>query len=105
MFSGGSYEEVGRWLWNFVLSHAKREDGRIEAEVDTSGPHEGKSYGVRLRLGERREPPFGAPALEFPYPLVAEQRGHLAWCQSLAQDVRAVARKVLAAEIGARRSA
>ena len=30
MFSGGSYEDVARWLRNFLVSHAKREDPRVE---------------------------------------------------------------------------
>ena len=51
MFSGGEYDEVARWLRNFVASHAKRENLRVEPEVDTEGPREGQSYGVRLRLG------------------------------------------------------
>ena len=54
MFSGGDYEEVGRWLRNFVLAHAKRENLRVEAVVESEGPREGQSYGVRLRLGEGR---------------------------------------------------
>ena len=24
MFSGGTYPEVARWLWNFLTAHAKR---------------------------------------------------------------------------------
>ena len=51
MFSGGDYHEVARWLENFVNSHAKREDPRAEAVLDTEGPREGTSYGVRVRLG------------------------------------------------------
>ena len=34
MFSGGDYEEVARWLANFVTSHAKRESPRVEAIVE-----------------------------------------------------------------------
>ena len=61
MFSGGDYEEVARWLRNFVASHAKRENLRVEPEVDTEGPREGQSYGVRLRLGRRVMPPPSEP--------------------------------------------
>ena len=43
MFSGGEYDEVARWLRNFVASHAKRENLRVEPEVDTEGPREGQS--------------------------------------------------------------
>ena len=56
MFSGGEYDEVARWLRNFVASHAKRENLRVEPEVDTEGPREGQSYGVRLRLGAALSP-------------------------------------------------
>ena len=59
MFSGGDYEEVARWVRNFVTSHAKHEDLRVEAAVETDGPREGVSYGVRLLLGERLYPPDG----------------------------------------------
>ena len=62
MFSGGDYSEVGRWLWNFVEAHAKRENLRVEALVDAAGAREGKSYGVRLRLAERLLPPAGSGA-------------------------------------------
>ena len=53
MFSGGDYEEVARWLHNFVRAHAKRENLRVEAVVETEGPRGGQSYGVRLRLGDQ----------------------------------------------------
>jgi hypothetical protein len=95
MFSGGSYDEVARWLWNFAEAHAKRESPRVEAVVDTSGAREGVSYGLQLRLGEARVPP--AP-LELPYEDVREGRGNIAWCQALAVRVRALAREPLAAE-------
>ncbi len=80
MFSGGDYEEVARWLRNFVLAHAKRENLRVEAVVETEGPREGQSYGVRLRLGEGLRPAPPAPALELGFPEVAQNRGSLAWC-------------------------
>ena len=56
MFSGGDYDEVARWLENFVRAHAKRENLRVEAVVETEGAREGQSYGVRLRLGEDLRP-------------------------------------------------
>ena len=38
MFSGGDYDEVARWLSNFVTSHAKRENPRVEAVVEAGLP-------------------------------------------------------------------
>ncbi len=93
MFSGGDYEEVARWLWNFVLAHAKREDARAEVVLDTAEPREGKSYGVRLRLGRDLLPPVDQPSLEFEYADVAAQRGSLAWCSALAARIRALVRE------------
>ena len=94
MFSGGDYEEVRRWLWNFVTSHAKREDVRVEAVIEADGPREDVSYGVRLRLGERVQPPGDVPPLELAYADVARERGNLAWASALAERVRALAREV-----------
>jgi len=51
VFSGGEYDEVARWLRNFVASHAKRENLRAEPVVEAEGAREGQSYGVRVRLG------------------------------------------------------
>jgi hypothetical protein len=104
-FSGGDYGEVGRWVVNFVISHAKRENPRIEAVVEAEGAREGRSYGVRLRLGERWLPAPGEPPLELSYPEVAQHRGSLAWCTELAGRVRATARRLLEQERGARKSA
>lgn len=92
MFSGGGYEEVARWLRNFVASHAKRENLRVEPEVDTEGPREGQSYGVRLRLGAAV-----SPALDLPFADVARNRGSLEWCAELAGRVRALARELAGA--------
>jgi hypothetical protein len=92
MFSGGDYEEVARWLRNFVLAHAKRENLRVEAVVETEGPREGQSYGVRLRLGEGLRP-------------AAQNRGSLAWCSGLADRVRSLAREFPAAGPAPLRSA
>jgi hypothetical protein len=104
-FSGGDYGEVARWLANFAASHAKRESPRIEAAVDAEGEREGRSYGVRLRLGERWLPPLGEPPLELPHPEVAQNRGRLAWCADLSGRVRALARRLVEQERGARKSA
>jgi hypothetical protein len=89
MFSGGEYEEVARWMRNFVASHAKRENLRVEPEVDAEGPREGQSYGIRLRLGAAL-----SPAFELTFADVAENRGSLAWCAELAGRVRALAREL-----------
>jgi hypothetical protein len=97
VFSGGEYGEVARWLRNFVAAHAKRENPRVEAVVDTAGPREGRSYGVRLRLGEGLRPAPPAPPLELGFPEVAQNRGGLAWCSGLADRVRALARELSAA--------
>jgi hypothetical protein len=97
MFSGGEYDEVGRWLRNFVIAHAKRENLRVEAVVETGGPREGRSFGVRLRLGDGLRPAPPAPAVELGYPEVAQNRGSLAWCSELASRVRALARELSAA--------
>jgi hypothetical protein len=97
---------VGRWLRNFVVAHAKRENLRVEAVVETEGPREGQSYGVRLRLGSglvRPAPP--APAVELGFSEVAENRGSLAWCSGLAGRVRALARELSAAASGPLRPA
>ena len=102
MFSGGDYEEVKRWVENFVTSHAKRENLRVEALVDAEGPREGRSYGVRLRLGEALSP---GPPLELPFPEVAARRGELAWCAILAGRVRALAREFSATSTSSSRSA
>ena len=86
-FSGGSYDEVARWLWNFLTSHAKREHPRIEVQVERGDEREGRSYGARLTLAERR-----SPTLELDYRDVADHRGSLAWCRALADRTRQLAR-------------
>jgi hypothetical protein len=91
-FSGGSYEDVARWLWNFLTAHAKREDPRVEAELEAGDEREGKSYAARLRFGTQLD----APAA-FDYKDVANNRGSLAWCEQLASQTRARARRLLAA--------
>ena len=87
MFSGGSYDEVERWLRMFVNSHAKREQARIEAVVDADDEREGKSYGVRLSLDGRT-----TDVMDLDYKNVADHRGALAWCAALAERVREQAR-------------
>ena len=89
MFSGGSYDEVARWLRNFLTSHAKRVDPRIEVEWDAGDEREGKSYGARLRLGDRV-----SGVVEFDFREVAENRGSLAWCAARAERTGALAREL-----------
>ena len=91
MFSGGSYDDVARWLRNFLRSHAKREDPRVEVVFETGDAREGVSYAARLRRGERLSAP-----MEFDYKEVADHRGALAWCAALAQRTREQARGLLA---------
>ena len=93
MFSGGTYEEVGRWLWNFLTAHAKRVDPRVEVELDTEGEREGKSYAARLRFGRQL-----GPVIEFQFREVADNRGSLAWCAALAERVKGLARELVAAQ-------
>ena len=92
MFSGGTYDEVARWLWNFLTAHAKRENVRAEVEVDSGEEREGKSYTARVRLHDK----FGAP-IEFEFADVAKNRGSLEWCAMLAARVREVVRDLGAA--------
>ena len=90
MFSGGDYHEVARWLANFATSHAKREDLRAECALDTEGAREGKSYGLRVRVGERL-----SSEIELEFVDVAANRGALAWCQALADRVRGLVRETV----------
>jgi hypothetical protein len=86
-FSGGSYEDVARWLDNFLVSHAKREHLRAEVELEVGDEREGKSYAARVRIGEIVSAP-----VEFDYRTVAERRGELAWCRELAERTRHIVR-------------
>jgi hypothetical protein len=90
-----SYAETARWLENFATSHAKREHPAIEAIVDTGGAREGRSYGLRLLLHGRMAPPAEAPPVELSYPEVAEGRTRFAWCQALAERIRAEAQRLV----------
>jgi hypothetical protein len=90
MFSGGDYAEVERWVRLFVNSHAKRVSPRIEAAVEAGDEREGKSYGARLRLGDRL-----SPLIEIDYTEAAANRGSLAWCRALADRVQGLARDLL----------
>jgi hypothetical protein len=92
VFSGGSYEEVARWLGMFLTSHAKREHPRVEVVFDEDGALEGRAFRARLRLGERVSEP-----LELDYKDVADHRGALAWCSALAARTRALARGLVGA--------
>jgi hypothetical protein len=105
MFSGGDYAEVGRWLHNFVISHAKREDPRMEAVLEAGDDREGRSYGIRLSLGGRPLPAADRPPLELPIAEVARERGSLAWCQSWAERIQALARELGSVDRRARKSA
>ena len=88
MFSGGDYHEVARWLENFATSHAKREDLRAECALNTEDPHEGTSYGLRVRVGDRL-----SSEIELRFDDVAAGRGSMVWCQSLADRVRGLVRE------------
>jgi hypothetical protein len=96
VFSGGTYEEVARWLWNFLTAHAKRVDPRIEVVLDTEGEREGNSYGAQLSFRRHL-----SPTREFDFREVAENRGSLAWCSDLAERTKALARELVAATQGA----
>ena len=74
MFSGGTYDEVARWLRNFLTSHAKRVSPRVEVVLDAGDARAGKSYGARMRVGARV-----SPVVEFDLHEVADKRGGLAW--------------------------
>ncbi|MDO8474956.1 MAG: hypothetical protein Q7W02_01970 [Candidatus Rokubacteria bacterium] len=83
MFSGGDYDEVARWLENFAISHAKREDLRAECALDTESPREGTSYGLRVKVGDHL-----SSEIALGFDDVAAGRGSMAWCRSLADRVR-----------------
>jgi hypothetical protein len=86
-FSGGTYDDVARWVGNFLTSHAKRENFRAEVELESGDERDGKSYGARIRLGEHV-----SDLVELDYRTVAEHRGELQWCRDLAERTRRVVR-------------
>jgi hypothetical protein len=92
VFAGGSYEEVARWLLGFVNSHAKREHPAVEGVVERAGGTAGRAFAIRLRLGDRYEPPLEAPPVELPFEEVAQGKGRFDWCQEMAGRVRGWAR-------------
>ena len=96
MFSGGTYPEVARWLWNFLTAHAKRVDPRFEVVLDAEDEREGKSYGARLSFLRHL-----SPTVEFEFREVADNRGSLAWCSALAERTRTLARELAASARGA----
>lgn len=95
MFSGGTYQEVARWLWNFLTAHAKRVDPRFEVLLDAENERDGKSYGARLSF--RRQ--LGA-TVNFEFHEVADNRGSLAWCSALAERTTSLARELVATTRG-----
>jgi hypothetical protein len=95
VFSGGTYSEVARWLWNFLTAHAKRVDPRFEVELDHDDEREGKSYGARLSFLRHR-----GTIMELEYRDVADNRGTLAWCAALAERTKSAARELVAAARG-----
>jgi hypothetical protein len=58
--------------------------------LDTEGPREGRSYGLRVRVGERL-----SSEIELDFADVASNRGGLAWCQALADRVRGLVREAV----------
>jgi hypothetical protein len=92
MFSGGSYDEVARWLRIFLTSHAKREHPRVEVVLDDDESLQGRRYRAWLRFGDRVSEP-----VELAFQDVADHRGELAWCAELATRTRALARTLLGA--------
>jgi hypothetical protein len=89
------YREAARWLRGFAAGHAKRESPRIEAHVEMEGPREGRSFGLRLALGGLIRPPAEAPPIELALADVVEGRTRFAWCDALAQRIRAEARALV----------
>jgi hypothetical protein len=92
VFSGGSYDEVARWLRVFLTSHAKREHPRVEVVLHEDDSLRGRAYRARLRFAGRLSEP-----LELDYKDVADHRGGLDWCAALAARTRALARSLIGA--------
>jgi hypothetical protein len=89
-FSGGSYDEVGRWLWNFLTSHAKRVEPRAEVLLAADDDRQGRSYGAQFCLGDRR-----TAVWEFDYKDVADNRGRLDWCRQMAEQTHVRVRELI----------
>jgi hypothetical protein len=92
-----TYAELGRWLEIFAASHAKRVHAAVVARVEMDGEREGQTYGLRLGLGDRWQPPAGAPPSVLTVAEVAEGRTRFAWCEDLARTIRDEARRLVAA--------
>jgi hypothetical protein len=99
VFSGGTYEEVGRWLWNFLTSHAKRETPRAEVILDAGAEGGSGSYRARFRLGNEL-----SSVSEVDYREVADNRGNLAWCRAWADKARAQVRALVSTAAADRRA-
>jgi hypothetical protein len=99
VFSGGTYEEVGRWLWNFLTSHAKRENPRAEVILDAGAEGGGGSFRVRFRLGNEL-----SSVSEVDYREVADNRGNLAWCRAWVDKARAQVRALVSTAAADRRA-
>ncbi len=95
-----TYDEVGRWLGMFAVSHVKREDPRLEVQVDDAGPRAGRSSGVPV------PDPTGAKMaqLELTYEEAAEGRTRFTWCAEMGGRLRALARTVVGDPVDARAS-
>jgi hypothetical protein len=89
------YGEAGRWLRGFATAHAKREGARLEASVETDDGPQGRAFGLRLVLGSATWPPVGEPPITLTHAEVGEGRTRFAWCEALAQRIRADARRLL----------
>jgi hypothetical protein len=89
-----TYDELRRWLHNFATAHGKREHPAVEVVVETGEGRQGRSYGLRVVLDGRVSPPAEAPAIELSYPEVMEGRARFAWCEALAERIRAEVRRL-----------
>jgi hypothetical protein len=99
------YLEIGRWLRNFVASHVKREDARIEVELLPDEGKQGRTYGVRLVLEGASHPGPGEPPIELAYSEVTQGRTRFAWCEALSRRVREAGHRLTArTEAGGGRS-
>ena len=93
VLGGRTAHEVERWLWNFLTSHAKRVNPRIEVTLEAGDERAEQSYGARLGLATRV-----SAVVEFEFSDVAANRGSLAWCAALAERTKRLARELVAQE-------